>query len=490
MRNHILLVIVLLFANPVESQNLLLAEENSPKAANNKTDQTPEKPNIVLIYCDDLGYGDIGCFGSTKHRTPNIDSLAENGRKFTSFYVSAPVCTPSRSSLMTGCYPRRVNMHQDSRGGWVLFPIAEKGLHPNELTIAEVLKTQDYTTGCVGKWHLGDQPQFLPRKQGFDSYFGIPYSNDMGTKQRRPKKNPPLPLMRNELVFEAPVDQSTLTKRYTEEAVKFITKNKEQPFFLYLPHTFPHVPLYASEKFRNQSRNGKYGDAVEEIDWSTGEIIKTLRKLNLEKKTLVIFTSDNGASSRAGGSNAPLRGFKGTTWEGGMRVCCVMCWPGTIPAGTSTDELTLTMDLMPTIAHLAGTRPPQDRLIDGKNIAPIILGEKGAKSPHEAFFYYRVKQLQAVRSGKWKLHLPRNQRVRNRQEKLPVQLYDLSTDIGESKNMAEDHPEVVKKLMNYVKEAREDLGDNDQSGKNQRKAGHEPNPKPQLLSTASSDSEK
>ena len=355
-----------------------------------------ESPNFIIIFCDDLGYGDIGCFGSTQHRTPNIDKMAAEGMRFTSFYVTSGVCTPSRSSLMTGCYPRRVNMHQSAGGEWVLFPVAKKGLNPDEISIAEVLKGQGYATACVGKWHLGDQPQFLPTTQGFDYYFGIPYSNDMGSKQR--KQNPPLPLLRNEKVIEAPVDQTTLTKRYTEEVIKFITANKDKPFFVYLPHTMPHNPVHSSDAFRGKSANKGYGDCVEEIDWSTGQILDTLKRLSIDENTLVVFTSDNGAASRWGGSNLPLSGWKGSTMEGGMREPCVIRWPGKIPAGKSCDELACTMDLLPTFAKLAGTKPPADRIIDGKDIQPLMRGKKDAKSPHEAFYYYYMTQLHAVRA--------------------------------------------------------------------------------------------
>ena len=272
---------------------------------------TPLKTNFIIIFCDDLGYGDIGCFGSKKHRTPNIDRMAAEGMRFTSFYVTSGVCTPSRSSLMTGCYPRRVNMHESDRNECVLFPVARKGLNPNEITIAEVLKSQGYATACVGKWHLGDQPEFLPTSQGFDYYYGIPYSNDMGGNQR--SKNPSLPLLRNTKVIEAPANQNTLTKRYTRQVIKFITENKDRPFFVYLPHTMPHNPVHSSEKFHGKSANDGYGDAVEEIDWSTGEILAALSKLGIDERTLVVFTSDNGAAQRWGGSNLPLSGFKGST---------------------------------------------------------------------------------------------------------------------------------------------------------------------------------
>jgi len=440
-------------------------------------------PNFIIIFCDDLGYGDLGCFGSEKHRTPNIDRMAEEGIRFTSFYVTSGVCTPSRSSLMTGCYPRRVNMHQDSEGLCVLFPSGKRGLNPDEITIAEILKEQGYATACVGKWHLGDQPQFLPTRQGFDYYYGIPYSNDMGGREGT--KRPPLPLLRNEKVIEAPANQNTLTKRYTEQAIKFITANKDKPFFIYLPHTMPHNPVHSSEKFRGKSANKGYGDSVEEIDWSTGEILTALAKLGIDDRTLVVFTSDNGASNRFGGGNGPLRGHKGSTWEGGMREPCVMRWPGKIPTDKTCDELSSTMDLLPTFARLAGTKPPRDRVIDGKDIWPLMAGRKGAKSPHEAFYYYQMDQLQAVRSGRWKLHLPMKMKKRNWGKGIPntpLQLYDLKADIGETNNVAAEHPDVVKRLLTLAERAREDLGDVNRKGKGQRPAGWVKSPKPLLFS--------
>jgi len=441
-----------------------------------------DKPNFIIIFCDDLGYGDLGCFGSEVHRTPNLDRMAAEGTKFTSFYVTSSVCTPSRASLMTGCYPKRVDMHRSSRGKCVLFPLANKGLNPNEITIAEILKQQGYATCCIGKWHLGDQPTFLPTRQGFDYYFGIPYSNDMGKKQRR--SNPPLPLLRNEKVIEAPAVQDTLTKRYTEEAIRFITKNKDRPFFIYLPHTMVHDPLHAGKEFRGKSANGPYGDAVEEIDSYTGQILKTLKDLKLDKDTLVVFTSDNGASDRYGGSNAPLRGHKGTTWEGGMHAPAICWWPGHIPAGKTSDQIALTMDLLPTIALLAGTRPPADRIIDGKNIWPLMAGKPNAKSPHRAFYYYQIDQLQAVRSGKWKLHLPLKPKKRNWGKPIPeapLALYNLENDIAEKNDVAEHHPNVVKCLLALAEEARCDLGDIDRKGTNLRPAGWVENPVPLLL---------
>ncbi len=453
-----------------------------------RNESSLKKPNFIIIFCDDLGYGDLGCFGSKKHRTPNIDRMAAEGMRFTSFYVTSGVCTPSRSSLMTGCYPRRVNMHESGAHEWVLFPVAKKGLNPNEITIAEVLKEQGYATACVGKWHLGDQPEFLPTRQGFDYYYGIPYSNDMGAEQR--PKNPPLPLLRNEKVIEAPADQNTLTKRYTEQVIEFITANKDRPFFVYLPHTMVHNPVHSSERFRGKSANSGYGDAAEEIDWSTGKILATLKKLGIDGRTLVVFTSDNGAAKRWGGSNLPLSGFKGSTMEGGMREPCVMRWPGRIPAGKTCDELACTMDLMPTFARLAGTKPPSDRIIDGKDIWPLMAGKQGAKSPHEAFYYYRVYQLQAVRSGKWKLHLPYKIKKRNQAKatSMPLKLYDLEADIGETNNVADQHPDVVQRLLALAEKAREDLGDVNRKGRNQRPAEWVVTPKPLLLSKKSQDS--
>ncbi|MEO1999633.1 MAG: sulfatase, partial [Planctomycetaceae bacterium] len=363
------------------------------------------RPNVVLIFVDDLGYADIGCFGSTKHRTPHVDRIASEGMRLTSFYVTSGVCSPSRASLMTGCYPRRVNLHVDHKGGWVLFPRGRKGLHPDEITMAEVLRGAGYATAIVGKWHLGDQPKFLPTRQGFDSYFGIPYSNDMGWTDRKHRRYPPLPVLENENVVEQEPDQSSLTRRYTERAVQFITANKDRPFFLYLPHTMPHWPQYSSERFAGKSRNGKWGDAVEEVDWSTGVILDKLQQLKLEKKTLVVFMSDNGGATRHGASNAPLKGGKGSTFEGGQRVCCVVRWPGRIPAGTTVNELATSMDWLPTLAGLADARLDSDRMIDGKDIWPLLSGSPGATSPHKAFLYYKMDTLECVRSGRWKLRV-------------------------------------------------------------------------------------
>jgi len=432
-------------------------------------------PNVVLIYCDDLGYADVGCFGSKPHRTPHIDRLAAEGLRLTSFYVTSGVCTPSRSSLMTGCYPRRVNMHQNARGDWVLFPIDSRGLNPDEVTIAEVLKTRGYATACIGKWHLGDQPEFLPTRQGFDSWFGIPYSNDMGTKQRRPQPNPPVPLMDGERVIEAPAEQSTLTRRYTERAVEFITANRDTPFFLYLPHTFPHWPLHASEAFRGKSANGTYGDSVEEIDASTGAILDALDELGLADDTIVIFTSDNGAAKPHGGSNAPLRGFKGGTWEGGMRVPFVLRWPSRVPAGTESDEIVSTLDILPTFASLAGAVLPEET-IDGVDVGRMLTDPERA-SPRRTFYYYFKDQLQAVRLGRWKMHLPRGEG----DKRITRQLYDLDSDVSETHNIADAYPDVVAALQTVVDEAREQLGDRGSIGAGQRPPGEVSSPTPREL---------
>ncbi|MCP4506949.1 MAG: sulfatase, partial [Fuerstiella sp.] len=339
-----------------------------------------DQPNVVVILADDLGYGDLGCYGSTKNRTPHIDQLASDGMKFTDFYSSSPVCTPSRASLMTGCYPRRVGMHEDFTGHWVLIPRSRRGLNPEEVTVAEALKSKGYSTACVGKWHLGDQPEHLPTQHGFDHYYGIPYSNDMQSARRG---DPPLPLVKQNSVIEAPADQATLTKRYTRQVISFIEDNKAKPFFVYLPHTFPHLPLFASTDFRGKSANGRYGDSVEEIDWSTGQILACLDRLRLTENTLVIFTSDNGSNGRNGGSNQPLSGAKGSTMEGGMRVPMIARWPGRIAAGSKCSDLATMMDILPTFCSLAGASLPSMKL-DGFDISGLLFGNKDSRSQYKA----------------------------------------------------------------------------------------------------------
>lgn len=433
-------------------------------------------PNFVLINCDDLGYGDLSCYGATTQRTPNIDLLARGGTRFTSFYSTSGVCTPSRSSLMTGCYPRRTNMHYGDGTAWVLFPGYHKGLHPDEITVAEVLKSQGYATAIVGKWHLGDQPEFFPTKQGFDSWFGIPYSNDMGQVPKKRIGRPHTPLLRDDAVIESEPDQRYLTRRYTDEAIEFIRVNHESPFFLYLPHTFPHWPHYATSEFEGTSGYTLYGDCIQEVDWSTGQIMAALEALGLTDNTLVIFTSDNGARTIKGeGSNGPLRGAKGTTWEGGQRVPMIAHWPGKIPAGGTCDTLTTTMDIMPTFAGLAGTHAPSDRIIDGHDIRTVLFGERQS-SPYEAFFYYYTAHLQCVRSGDWKLRFKATGKKRAQQDLEPT-LYHLGDDIAESTDVADDHPEVVERLLLLAERARADLGDGEHAGTGQRPAGHVENPK-------------
>ena len=392
-------------------------------------------PNFILIFTDDQGYQDVGCFGSPNIATPNLDRMAKEGMRFTDFYVASAVCSPSRAALLTGCYPPRVGITG------VLFPRHSIGLNPEETTIADALKTKGYATACIGKWHLGHLPDFLPMKHGFDSYYGIPYSNDMSIR-REGKKGPPV--MRNEEIVEHPAKQALLTKTYTEEAVRFIRTNREKPFFLYLPHTMPHVPLFVSERFKGKSKGGIYGDVIEEIDGSVGEILGAVKEAGLDERTLVIFTSDNGpwlSKKKHGGSALPLRDGKFSVYEGGMRVPCIMRWPGRIPAGRVCSEIAATIDLLPTLAKLVGLDLPDDRAIDGKDIWPLMAGEEGARSPHELYCFYRGAGLQAVRSGKWKFHLPRGGK-----RKRPGQLYDLSEDIGEKSNVAEQNPDVAKRL--------------------------------------------
>ena len=440
-------------------------------------------PNYVLIFCDDLGYGDLGCYGSMKNRTPRIDAMAKEGMRFTSFMSSSPVCTPSRASLLTGCYARRVGMHEDFTGHWVLIPRSRRGMHADEWTLPEMLKAKGYATACIGKWHLGDQPPHLPTAHGFDEYYGIPYSNDMASARRG---DPPLPLVQDTKVIEAPANQATLTQRYTREAVSFIERNKSKPFFLYLPHTFPHLPLFASKEFHGKSANGRYGDSVEEIDWSTGKILDALKQHGLDKNTLVIFTSDNGSNGRNGGSNAPLSGSKGGTMEGGMRVPMIARWPGRIPAGGICNELSSTMDFLPTFAALSGGLLSANK-IDGHNITPLLTGTKGAASPYEVFYYYRRRQLQAVRWGDWKWHLPlantfpnwttADQKGRGR----PGKLVNLKTDLAEKVDVTAANPKVMAKMRELVAQADATLGNEGRQGKEQRPATTLKSSKPMVL---------
>ena len=427
---------------------------------------TPQRPNIILVNCDDLGYGDPACYGSTCHHTPALDRMAGEGLRFTDFYMAAPVCSPSRAAMMTGCYPQRVGLETGCEI-IVLRPGEPIGLSAEEITMADILKDAGYATRIIGKWHCGDQPEFLPTRHGFDGWFGIPYSNDMGITARHPEL-PPLPLMRDgEIVQEQP-DQAALTERYMEDAVQFIRQNRNIPFFLYLAHMYVHVPLYAPQRFLDQSQNGKYGATVEHVDWCMAVLFHELKRLGLDEDTLVIFTSDNGGAPRFGASNAPLRGAKGATWEGGMRVPCIMRWPGAIAPGTTCAQVATAMDFLPTFARLAGKDAPSDRIIDGKDIRPLIQESANAASPHDALYYYREHELQAVRAGEWKLHL------------ITGELYNLKEDIGETSDVAGAHPDVVANLQEIAQTCRLDLGDSltDTPGANRRPCGRVADPKP------------
>ena len=344
-------------------------------------DSAERPPNFIIIFVDDLGYSDVGAYGSKLHRTPNIDRMAKEGRTFSDFYVTSGVCTPSRSSLMTGCYPKRIGMHENEKGQWVLFPGNHRGLNSEETTLAEILKEQGYATGIIGKWHLGDQPEFFPLQHGFDSYYGIPYSNDMGMmngagKVVRNRNYPPLPLIRDNDIIEIEPDQRLITQKYTREVKSWIREHKDEPFFLYFPQSMPHAPQFASENFEGKSKNGKWGDAAEEVDWSVGEVFKELKAQGIDDNTMVIFLSDNGGAMNWGASNAPLRGGKGTTLEGGQRVPFIIRYPGQVPARSSSDQLATSMDLLPTIAKLAGGQAPQDRIIDGKDSVQFLVDIK------------------------------------------------------------------------------------------------------------------
>ena len=418
------------------------------------------KPNIVIIFVDDMGYGDIGPFGSKLQKTPRLDLMAKEGTKFTSFYA-APVCSVSRAQLMTGCYGPRISVPG------VYVPASRGGLNPAEPTIAKRLKALGYATACIGKWHIGDQPEFLPTKHGFDHYFGLPYSNDMqlvakGTTTRV------VPLMRDDKMIELlpEQEQARLVERYTDEALSFIRMNKDKPFFLYLPHTAVHWPLHPGMAFAGKSANGAYGDWVEEVDWSTGRILDTLRELNLDDNTLVVFTSDNGPAFLAGdnkqrgkGSAGPLRGSKGSSWEGGMREPMLARWPGKIPAGSSCDAVAGTIDILPTCVALAGGTVPTEPVIDGRDISPLLFG-KSTKSPREAHYYNAtyssIGAFQAVRQGPWKLALDPQREGMGIKEISPdaagntPRLYNLDTDIGERTDVADKHPEIVAKLLDLA----------------------------------------
>lgn len=439
-------------------------------------------PNFVVIYCDDLGYADIGPFGAKGYATPNLDRMAEEGMRLTSFETAAAVCSASRVALLTGCYPQRVGILG------ALGPASKIGIHDDEVLLPELLKKQGYATAIFGKWHLGHHPQFLPTRHGFDRYFGLPYSNDMWPLHPTNKSFPPLPLIDGEKTIEHNPDQTQLTTWYTERAVRFIADNQDRPFFLYVPHNMPHVPLFVSDKFKGKTERGLFGDVIAEIDWSVGEILAAIKQYDLDEQTLVLFASDNGPWLSYGdhaGSAGALREGKGTTWDGGHRVPCVVRWPGKIAASAECKELCGTIDVLPTLAKLAGTAAPSERIIDGRDIWPLLAGQQNAKSPHEAFRYYWDYGLEAIRVGDWKLHFPHEYRTLAgkpgsggqpgpyKQGRTELALYDLAADVGEMKNLAADHPEMVAKLQSLADAARQDLGDSltKRPGKNRRPAG-------------------
>jgi len=427
-------------------------------------------PNVVIIFCDDLGYGDIGPFGATKWKTPHLDRMAAEGRKFSRFYVSSAVCSASRSALMTGCMHSRVGIHG------AFGPAAKEGINPSETTMAELLKARGYATAIFGKWHLGRPAELLPLRHGFDEYFGLPYSGDMWPKHpEAPAGYPPLPLIEGDKVLRTLDDQSDLTAQITEHAVSFIDRHKDGPFLLYVPHPQPHVPLYCSEKFRGKSGAGLYGDVIQELDWSVGEILAALQRHGLDNNTLVVFASDNGPWLSYGehaGSAGPLREGKGTSWEGGIRVPCLIRWPGTIPPGTECKEMAGTFDLLPTIAALTGAALPAAK-IDGKDIRPLLTGGPDARSPHENIFIRYTGELQAVIGQRWKLMLPHACRTLGDQPKakdgIPAkyrmvklekpELYDLVEDPGEKHDRSASHPDIVAKMLALAEANRAVLGD-------------------------------
>ncbi len=464
-----------------------LAVGSAPQAVAAKK----KSPNVVVIFMDDMAYADIGPFGAKAYPTPHLDRMAKEGRKFTDFYVTQAVCSASRAGLLTGCYNVRVGIFG------ALGPKSNNGLHANEVTLAELCKQKGYATAIYGKWHLGHHKQFLPMQHGFDDYFGLPYSNDMWPyhpgvmhlpMKERLKRWPHLPLIDKNEIINTQVsgkDQELLTTQYTERAVEFIEKNRDNPFFLYVPHSMVHVPLFVSDKFKGKSGAGLFGDVMMEVDWSVGQILETLRKHKLDKDTLVVFTSDNGPWLSYGdhaGSSGPLREGKGTMFDGGCRESTLMWWPGTIPAGSVCSTPAMTIDILPTVAELIGAKLP-DHKIDGKSIVNLVTG-KNDKSPQEAYYFYYGQQLQAIRMGKWKLHFPHGYRTmagrpggtggiptKYSQAKIGLSLFNLEEDIGESTDVKAKHPKVVSKMQALGQAMRKELGDQGKKGSGQREAG-------------------
>jgi arylsulfatase A-like enzyme len=411
------------------------------------TQEIEKKPNIIIFFTDDQGYADVGCYGADGFETPNIDKLASEGIKFMDFYVPATVCTPSRAGLLTGLYPKRVDLHEA-----VLFPFSENGLDPNTFTLAEMLKENGYSTSCIGKWHLGHKEKYMPNNHGFDQFYGVPYSNDMDNYYYKhiDFQAPPLPFYRNTALIGEGVDQRYLTKMYTEETVAQIkNRNKDNPFFIYLAHNMPHTPLFASESFLGKSEKGMYGDVIMELDWSVGEIVKTLKEEGIYENTIFIFTSDNGPRV---GSAKPLRGYKAETWEGGQRVPGIITWPIHIPKGKISHELVTTLDLYPTIAKLSGSTIKDNLLMDGIDISKHLLNPEDEVLSERAFYFYaRNGNLEAVRVGKWKLHILKSGGWdKNKEGDFPVSLYDLEKDISEQNNVAAQYPEIVSRLKNQL----------------------------------------
>jgi len=441
----------------------------------NDKQSTRSQPNIILINCDDLGYGDLACYGSRCNDTPHLDRLAAEGVRFTDFYMASPVCSASRAAMLTGCYSQRIGFADYQ----VLFPGQAQGLHPRESTLARQLKKAGYDTKIVGKWHCGDQPEFLPTRHGFDEYFGIPFSNDMGRQANAPER-PPLPLMRDNEVIQQQPDQRGITERYVDESLQFMRRERGNPFFLYLAHMYVHVPLFIPKQFLDVSRNGAYGGAVACIDWAMGMIDAELSRLGIRDRTLVIFTSDNGSRARdEGGSNAPLRGTKAQTWEGGQRVPCIMRWPGKIAAGTTCEGIASSIDLFATLADLTGAPLPADTTLDSISLADTLL--EGKPSRRDVFAYYRGPCLEAVRKGDWKLHFCKiGWAPGGADNQVATELYNLRDDVGETRDVYSTHPEIVAEIELVAEEFRRTLGDRrmNRAGTEIREVGVCRNPRP------------
>ncbi len=441
-----------------------------------KANDMTAKPNIILINCDDLGYGDLVCYGSMRNDTPHIDKLASEGVRFTNFYMASPVCSASRAAMLTGCYSQRIGFADCQ----VLFPGQAEGLSPKESTIAKQLKTIGYDTKIVGKWHCGDQPEFLPTNHGFDEYFGIPFSNDMGRQANNDFKNPPLPLLRNDEVIQQQPDQRGITERYVDESLQFMRRDRENPFFLYLAHMYVHVPLFIPKPFLDASRNGAYGGAVACIDWAMGMIDAELSRLGIKEDTLVIFTSDNGSRGLdEGGSNAPLRGTKAQTWEGGQRVPCIMRWPGRIAPRTTCGGIASSIDFFATLVELTGAPLPEDTTLDSISLVETIL--EGKPSKRDVFAYYKDANLEAVRKGDWKLHFCKTGwSPEGADDKCATELYNLCDDVGETNNVYEQHPGIVMELDAEANAFRRLFGDRRMNctGSENRDVGICKNPQP------------